>query len=203
MPQSNAQRQKAFRERQKTALHNGERAALRSPVTEPVTTPVTMDRYGPDWLHDPSKRTPGAVAAWLIETFPHAIDRIIGALQRQRATAFGESKITISWEAGRGARDLARLWSTERLDELRQHLAEGAPARMTEAEKLALWGSERAPKSISIPDDPREAAAKLWLFWGQTPGKLTRLRSEIARRTKAPKPPPAPRSPPEDPDIPF
>jgi hypothetical protein len=69
---------------------------------------------------------------------------------------------------------------------------------MTEAEKHTLWQSDRAPKSIQIPDDPAGAAAKLWLSWGVTPSKLARLRYEIARRTNAPPPPP-----PREPDIPF
>jgi hypothetical protein len=60
---------------------------------------------------------------------------------------------------------------------------------MTETEKLALWGSDKTPKSIRIPDHPVKAAAKLWLHWGATPGKLGHLRDEIGRRTKAPEPP--------------
>jgi hypothetical protein len=162
----------------------------------------TVRRHdGPDWLHDPAKRTPAAVAAWLIATFPDAVDRIIGALQRQRDATGVESQITISWEAGKAARDLVRLWSLERLDQLREEIAKGGPTRMTDPEKFTLWGSEKAPKSIRIPDDPIKAAAKLWLYWGARPSKLDRLNDEIARRTKAPKPIRVWN--PEEEDIPF
>jgi hypothetical protein len=50
------------------------------------------------------------VVDWLLQVLPDApVDRIIGALKRQRDTVAGESEITIAWEAGRAARDLARL----------------------------------------------------------------------------------------------
>ncbi len=74
---------------------------------------------------------------------------------------------------------------------------------MTDTELRALWGSEKAPKSIRIPDDPVNAVAKLWLYWGATPKKLTRLRYEIGRRTKAPEPIRAWNPDEEDTDIPF
>ena len=70
----------------------------------------------PDWLRDPAKRTPAAVAAWLIATFPDAVDRIIAALQRREVADPSSQSLVISWEAARAARDLARLWSTARLD---------------------------------------------------------------------------------------
>jgi hypothetical protein len=155
-------------------------------------------------LHDPSKRTPTVVAKWLIETFPHAIDRIIGALQRQRDATSDESEIEINWEAGKAARDLTRIWSLDRLDQFREEITKGRPTRMTDTELRALWGSEKAPKSMSIPDDPVNAATKLWLYWGATPNKLTRLRYEIGRRTKAPEPPkPVKVWNPEEEGIPF
>ena len=119
---------------------------------------------GLDWLHDPAKRTPAAVAKWLVATFPHTIDRIIGALQRQRAATGIEPEITISWEAGKAARELVKLWSLERLEQFREEIPKGSPTRMTDTERRALWGSDKAPKSISIPDDPARAAEKLWLF---------------------------------------
>jgi hypothetical protein len=138
----------------------------------------------------------------------------MAALQRQ-LDANPESEIVINWEAGAAARDLARLWSTARLDAFREHLAAGKPTRITETEKLAIWGSDKAPKLISIPDDPARAAEKLWLWWGATPDKLDRLASEIDRRTRAPQRKPAPilthrksktsrtRNLPDDPDSPF
>jgi len=144
--------------------------------------------------------TPGAVADWLLATFPHGIDRIFAAVQRRRAATSDESEIEINWEAGKAARELVKLWSLHRLDQLLEEISKGGPTRMTGRERRALWGSDKAPRSISIPDDPIKAAAKLWRFWGATPSKLTRFAYEIARRTNAPKPPPPP---PEDPDIPF
>jgi hypothetical protein len=155
-----------------------------------------------EFLHDPAKRTVKAVVDWLLETLPDApVDRICAALQRRRAAA-GENEIVINWEAGKAARDLARIWSTARLDEFREHLAAGKPTRMTETEKLVLWGADKAPKQIGVPDDPARASEKLWLWWGAFPAKLHRLVSEIARRTNAP-PPPMPKYDPEEADIPF
>ena len=153
-----------------------------------------------DWLHDPAKRTPATVADWLLATFPHGIDRIFAAVQRRRAATGEASELEINWEAGKAARDLVKIWSIERLDQLRGEISKGAPTRMTDADRHAVWGSDKAPKSIYIPDDPASTAAKLWLYWGATPSKLTRLCDEIARRTNTPKLPPPP---PEDPDIPF
>ena len=76
---------------------------------------------------------------------------------------------------------------------------------MTETEKLSLWGNAKAPRSISIPDDPARAAEKLWLFWGATPSKLYRLCYEMGRRTQSPQRelPPRPKWDPEDGDMPF
>jgi hypothetical protein len=149
-----------------------------------------------------NERTFDSAPAWLIERQPpNAVHGLIAALQR-RLDAKPASEITISWEAGAAARELTRQWSTTKLDEFREHLAAGKPTRMTETEKLAIWGSDKAPKSISIPDDPARAAEKLWLFWGATPGKLHRLRYEIGRRTQAPAFP-RPKYNPEDADIPF
>jgi hypothetical protein len=149
-----------------------------------------------------NERTFGNAAAWLIETHSAAAVRsLIAALQR-RLDAKPEAEIVIAWEAGAAARDLARLWSTAMLDEFREHLAAGRPTRMTETEKLSLWGSDKAPKSISIPDDPARAAEKLWLFWGATPKKLRRLAEEIGGRTQAPAPP-RPNYNPEDADFPL
>jgi len=147
---------------------------------------------------DLAERTFGSAAGWLVERYPvHAIRGLIAALQR-RLDAEPESEITIAWEAGAAARDLARLWSTARLDELRDEVAKGGPTRMTDAEKEALWGSVKAPKSMSIPDDPARAAAKLWLWWGITPSKLSRFANEVRRLTRASPPPP-----PDDRDYPF
>jgi hypothetical protein len=154
---------------------------------------------------DLAARTFGSAAKWLVERYPaHAIRGLMAALQQQ-LDANPESEIVINWEAGAAARDLARLWSTARLDEFREHLAAGKPTRMTETEKLSLWRNAKAPRSISIADDPARAAEKLWLFWGATPNKLHRLRFEIGRRTQAPQPepPPRPKWDPEDGDVPF
>ena len=115
--------------------------------------------------------------------FPHAVDRIIPGLQRQ-ATVQPSSELTINWEAGKAARDLSLVWSTAQLDELCRQIEDGGPTRMTEAEKHTLWGTDNVPRTISIPDDPAAAAAQLWLFWGVTPTKLSRLRAEMRRRIR-------------------
>jgi hypothetical protein len=203
MPVSNADRQRAYRERQRqkqASLRVSEGQALRSTVTTPegVTT-VTEIACCP--FCDPAKeRTFGSAAAWFAERHPPAAIRgLIAALQRRLdANADPAPEIEIAWEAGAAARELTRLWMTPQLDMFRKHLGAGKPTRMTTVEKFILWGSDKAPKRIAIPDDPAAAAARLWLWWGTIPKKLHRLGREIARRTQVP-PPPVPRCD----DIPF
>lgn len=90
-----------------------------------------------------------------------ALSAHCNAGERQRSDR--TSDIVISWEAGRAARDLGRLSSSAPLDELRDEIARGGPTRITNTGKWALWGTGKAPKSISIPDNPARAAAKLWV----------------------------------------